>query len=91
MKNIRVFVSENFQFLEVNFSIYLNRRVFVMDVRDVVVFSLSYMTQSNRVCNFLWFVYNVFPDNSYFGIFAIAEVVDKSLCEGRKTSSRTSI
>ena len=30
MKNIRVFVSENFQFLEVKFSIYLNRRVFVM-------------------------------------------------------------
>ena len=30
MKNIRVFVSENFQFLEVKFSIYLNRGVFVM-------------------------------------------------------------
>ena len=31
MKNIRVFLSENFQFLEVKFSIYLNRRVFVMN------------------------------------------------------------
>ena len=30
MINIRVFLSENFQFLEVKFSIYLNRRVFVM-------------------------------------------------------------
>ena len=30
MKNIRVFVPENFQFLEVKFFIYLNRRVFVM-------------------------------------------------------------
>ena len=30
MKNIRDFLSENFQFLEVIFSIYLNRRVFVM-------------------------------------------------------------
>ena len=30
MKNVRVFLSENFQFLEVKFSIYLNRRVFVM-------------------------------------------------------------
>ena len=30
MKNIRVFSSENFQFLGVKFSIYLNRRVFVM-------------------------------------------------------------
>ena len=31
MKNIRFFLSENFQFLEVNFSTYLNRRVFVME------------------------------------------------------------
>ena len=30
MKNIRFFLSENFQFLEVKFSKYLNRRVFVM-------------------------------------------------------------
>ena len=30
MKNIIVFLSENFQFLEVKFSIYFNRRVFVM-------------------------------------------------------------
>ena len=30
MKNIVVFVSENFKFLEEKFSIYLNRRVFVM-------------------------------------------------------------
>ena len=30
MKNIRGFTSENFQFLAVNFSRYLNRRVFVM-------------------------------------------------------------
>ena len=30
MKNIGVFVSENFQFFEVTFSIYLNRSVFVM-------------------------------------------------------------
>ena len=30
MKTIRGFLSENFQFLEVIFSIYLNRRVFVM-------------------------------------------------------------
>ena len=30
MNNIRVFLSENFQILEVKLSIYLNRRVFVM-------------------------------------------------------------
>ena len=34
MKNIRIFLSENFQFLEVKFSIYLNRRVFVMTRND---------------------------------------------------------
>ena len=32
MKSIRVFLSENFQFLVVKFSIYLNRRVFVITV-----------------------------------------------------------
>ena len=30
VKNIRVFLSENFQFLEVKFSIYLNRHIFVI-------------------------------------------------------------
>ena len=30
MKNIRIFLSENFPFLVVKFSIYLNRSVFVM-------------------------------------------------------------
>ena len=30
MKNITVFLSENFQFLEVKFSTYLNRCVFLM-------------------------------------------------------------
>ena len=30
MKNVRVFLSEKFQFLEMKFSIYLNRRFFVM-------------------------------------------------------------
>ena len=35
MKNIGVFLSENFQFLEVKFSIYLNRRVFVMSTKTL--------------------------------------------------------
>ena len=35
MKNIRVFLSENFQFLELKFSIYLNRRVFVMSINPL--------------------------------------------------------
>ena len=37
MKNIRDFFSENFQFLEVKCSIYLNRRVFVMFVIEFCV------------------------------------------------------
>ena len=36
MKNIRVFVPENFQFLQVKFSIYLNRLVFVMVPLELV-------------------------------------------------------
>ena len=36
MKNIRGFLSENFQFSEINFSIYLNRRVFVMHVNILI-------------------------------------------------------
>ena len=33
MKTIGVFLSENVQFLEVKFSIYLNRRAFVMIIK----------------------------------------------------------
>ena len=36
MKNIRFFLSENFPFLVIKFSIYLNRRVFVMKDTEVV-------------------------------------------------------
>ena len=41
MKNITVFLSENFKFLEEKFSIYLNRRVFVMDDQDPTYQQLS--------------------------------------------------
>ena len=41
MKNIRVFLSKTFQFLEVKFSIYLNRRVFVMKMILPIVFALE--------------------------------------------------
>ena len=39
MKNIRVFYLKIFHFLEVKFSIYLNRHVFVM--QKVFIFSIS--------------------------------------------------
>ena len=46
MKNITVFVSENFKFLEEKFSIYLNRRVFEMSRRTDTHSGVNY---SNRV------------------------------------------
>ena len=33
-KKMKLFLSENFQFLEVKFSVYLNRQVFVMTYRS---------------------------------------------------------
>ena len=36
MKNVSVFLSENFQFLDVKISIYLNRRVFVMPTQSLL-------------------------------------------------------
>ena len=42
MKNIRFFLSENFQFLEVKFSIHLNRRVFVMSFQDDLKLAAKY-------------------------------------------------
>ena len=38
MKNIRAFLSENFQFLELKFSIYLNSRVFIMCLFDMELY-----------------------------------------------------
>ena len=42
MKNIRVFLSENYHFLEVKFSMYLNRRVFVMGASNNIVCCVLY-------------------------------------------------
>ena len=56
MKNINFFLSENFQFLVVKFSIYLNRRVFVMININVKLYisapstSWFYMVQTD--CHF---------------------------------------
>ena len=55
MKNIRDFLSENFQFLEVKFSIYLNRRVFVM----VCPGNLQYLLQIGQYdyCDHLYIIH----------------------------------
>ena len=41
IKNFRVFLSENFQFLEVKLSIYLNRCVFLMRLDEAVILSTN--------------------------------------------------
>ena len=51
MKNIRMFLSENFQFWVLKFSVYLNRRVFVMITdRSKAVLSLWYFLLIVMLC-----------------------------------------
>ena len=53
MKNIGIFLSENFQFLVVKFSVYLNRHVFVMSktyFSSVVVLTVSCSVSSVSSC-----------------------------------------
>ena len=47
MKTILEFLSENFQFLVVKFSVYLNRRVFVMHFRLLLHVDFSYFSYFN--------------------------------------------
>ena len=49
MKNIRGFLSKNFQFLEVNFSIYLNRRVLGSQM-ELFNFSASMVSHKGFTC-----------------------------------------
>ena len=53
MKKILEFLSENFQFLEVKFSMYLNRRVFVMYVYEMKVIETCFV-------DFLWRLIRVY-------------------------------
>ena len=47
MKNIRIFLSENSQFSEMKFPIYLNRRVFGM--------SFIFLAKNMEMCFFFFF------------------------------------
>ena len=59
MKNIRVFfLSENFQFLEAKFSLYLNRRVFVM--RDLAKAHISMQIHTTFKVRFDLFGYQYY-------------------------------
>ena len=62
MKNIRVFLSENFQFLEVRFSIYLNRHVFVMIHLKFTIFITRYSAQLVEHPFCTWEVVDSNPD-----------------------------
>ena len=48
MKNIRIFLSENIPFLVVKFSIYLNRRVFVMYSRGATAERFTDKSENDR-------------------------------------------
>ena len=71
MKNIRFFLSVNFQFLEVNFSIYLNRPVFVMTSADLNI-SYSYARKSN-----IFIIFQSSSDNGYDNGFFVTDLSQK--------------
>ena len=54
MKNIRIFLSENFPFLVVKFSIYLNRRVFVMLRMQRFFIWTTNSDQTARIHRLIW-------------------------------------
>ena len=58
-KKISEFLSENFQFLVVKFSIYLNRRVFVMVV-FISALKRAVSTHGYSVRRFLWVPQHIF-------------------------------
>ena len=62
MKNIGVFVSGNFKFLEVKFTIYLNRSVFIM------VIMVDYLLQHREIRSIVFYfqieIYNLFASIS---------------------------
>ena len=50
MKKMSEFLPQNFQFLVVKFSIYMNRRVFVMNKYGEVIVSLYNYIAKNYLC-----------------------------------------
>ena len=50
MKKNQIFLSENFQFLVVKSSVYLNRHVFVIFLRDVESGVTNYLGVKKRLC-----------------------------------------
>ena len=77
MKKYQSFLSKNFQFLEVTFSIYLNRHVFVMDMLcSVKTFVLQCFMHSpqNSVCLIVLLIYKGWFGHSMF-TYEISDVL----------------
>ena len=69
MKKYQRFLSENFQFLEMKFSIYLNRPVFVMPCFLLTCFCLASVTLHLRVCPAWVLLTNVLINTSLLGFW----------------------
>ena len=63
MKNIRVFYQNIFQFLKVKFTIYLNRRVFLMKWTDAFLYSI----QKQHSCFFFFVFFFLLPGMGTYG------------------------
>ena len=65
MKNIRIFLTENFHFLVVKFSVYLNRRVFVMSsarmINSFLIFFFFFFFQFQLIGRSVPTKYAYFP------------------------------
>ena len=80
MKKISEFLSENFQFLVVNFSIYLNRHVFVMFSKTGVCRCLHYWAKFWNYIDFKFIISGLFWLLSLFRNFRIfMRVTDEAL------------
>ena len=78
MKNIRVFYLNIFQFLEVKFSIYLNRQVFVMLSKDTVI-----MDNVKHFLSFIAVILN-YPNITLVGNYFCKKVCPKPEFYGDK-------
>ena len=64
MKNIRFFLSENFMFLEVKFSIYLNRRVLVILRVNFAIYAPTYIVCVLKGINSSEYPHSMFSCNN---------------------------
>ena len=91
MKNVRVFLSENSQFLEVKFSIYLNRRVFVMITIPILPllynsFFLSFTLYSKKHTPYTTYcAFNTLRKHAYSNILKILSPKNENFLTKKKS------